>query len=147
MLRWVVAAVHLLALPVGFVAVWTRSRALRAPLDAEGIRRVLHADTVWGLAALVWIATGLARTFGGLEKGSTYYLHNRLFLLKLALLGLILVLELRPMITLNRWRLQLAKRQPVDGRAAGALATVSVWQAGLVLLMVLAATAMARGYG
>ena len=83
----------------------------------------------------------------GLEKGSAYYVHNGLFLLKMALLGLILVLELQPMITFIRWRQQLAKGQPVDAARAQRFATISAIQAGLVLLMVLAATAVARGHG
>ena len=63
------------------------------------------------------------------------------------LLGVILVLEIRPMLTLIRWR-QVAGRggQPVTS-AAPRLATISYVQAVLLVLMILAATAMARGYG
>lgn len=51
-----------------------------------------------------WLLSGLARTFGGFEKGS-FYLHNHFFWPKMGLLAAILI------------------------------------------LMVLAATGMARGYG
>jgi len=144
-LRWLVAAVHLLALGIGLGGVWARGRALRATLDADGVRRVLYADNLWGLAALLWIATGLARAFGGLEKGAAYYLHSHSFLLKMALLGAILVLELRPMVTFVRWRARLARGEAVDTSAARTFATISFVQAGIVIAMVLAATAMARG--
>jgi putative membrane protein len=146
-IRWILAAVHLLALGVGLGAVWARARALRGHLDAVGLRTVFYADTWWGLAALMWIATGLARAFGGFEKGSAYYLHNHLFWAKMGLLLFILVLERRPMVTLIRWRIQLKRGQQPDTGVANRLAGISVLQAVLVVLMVLAATAIARGYG
>ena len=92
-IRWLLAAVHLLALGVGLGAVWARGRALQASLDVPTLRPVFYADTWWGIAALLWISTGLVRAFGGYEKGASFV------------------------------------------------------QALLVVLMVLAATAMARGYG
>ena len=147
MIRWTVAAVHLLALGLGLGAVWARGRALRGELDAAGLRRVFYADSWWGAAAGVWIATGLLRAFAGLEKGSAYYLHNHLFWAKMGLLVLILLLEIGPMVTLIRWRIALARGVPVDTHRAGRFARISFLQAGLVMLMVLAATGMARGYG
>ena len=68
--RWIVAALHLLALGIGLGAVWARARAFQGSLDTAGLRRSFAADTWWGIAAAIWIATGLARAFGGLEKGA-----------------------------------------------------------------------------
>jgi putative membrane protein len=146
-IRWLLAASHLLALGVGLGAVWARGRALQGDLDAAGLRRAFYADTWWGVAALVWIGTGLARAFGGFAKGSFYYLHNHVFWGKMGLLVAILVLELRPMVTLIRWRRLVARGDVPDTRGASRYAQVSFVQAALVVLMVLAATAMARGYG
>ena len=101
----------------------------------------------WGVAAILWIGTGLARAFGGFEKGSFYYLHNHFFWAKMALLAAILILELRPMIALIQWRRVAARDGVPDTRAARRFAQISFIQAGLVVLMVLAATGMARGYG
>ena len=75
-IRWLFATLHLLALGIGLGAVWARSRALQAELNSAGLRRVFYADNWWGIAALVWLATGLVRAFAGLEKGATYYLNN-----------------------------------------------------------------------
>jgi putative membrane protein len=144
--RWLLAALHLLALGTGLGAVWARGRALAGGLDAAGLRRVFYADTWWGVAALVWIGTGLARVFGGFEKGSFYYLHNHVFWGKMGLLVAILVLELRPMVTLIQWRRLVARRRSRYARSQR-FARISFVQAALVVLMVLAATAMARGYG
>lgn len=146
-IRWLFAALHLLALGVGLGAVWARGRALAGELDARGIARALYADNWWGAAAIVWIATGLTRAFAGLEKGTTYYLHNHFFWTKMALLGVVLALEVRPMLALIRWRIALGRGGQPDLRGARQLATISFIEAGLVVLMVLAATAMARGYG
>jgi len=145
-LRWILASLHLLALGIGLGAVCVRAMALRRP-DANGLRRAFAADTAWGLAAGLWIATGAARAFGGLEKGSDYYLGSTAFQVKMALLLAILVLEVAPMVTLVRWRIQLKRGAEIDLRRAPLLARISLVQAVLVVCMVFAATAMARGMG
>jgi putative membrane protein len=145
MLRWLFATLHLLALPLGLGAVWARHRALRATRDAEGLRRVFRADNLWGVAALLWIGTGLLRAFGGLEKGGSYYLHDHVFYAKMGLFALILLLEIWPMSTLIRWRIALGRGRSIDTTSALALARISQIQAGLVILIVFAATALARG--
>lgn len=147
LIRWLFAALHLLGLGVGLGAVWARARALRGPLDPAGLRRAFYADGWWGAAAAIWIGTGLVRVIGGLEKGMDYYLQNHVFWGKMALLLAILVLEVSPMLTLARWRVQLRRGETPDTRTAGRLANISHAQVVLVLLMVLAATAMARGIG
>jgi putative membrane protein len=147
LVRWLFAALHLLGLGIGLGAVWARARALRGPLDPVGLRRVFYADSWWGVAAAIWIGTGLVRVIGDLEKGMDYYLQNHVFWGKMALLLVILVLEVWPMVTLVRWRVQLARGEAPDTSPAGRFASISYLQAALVLLMVLAATAMARGIG
>jgi putative membrane protein len=147
MLRWLLAALHLLVLGIGLGAVWVRGRALKGQLDAAGLRRVFLADNAWGVAALLWITTGLWRLLAGLEKGTAYYLGNHVFLTKMSLLILVLGLEVWPMVTLIAWRRQVARGESVNTGAARSLARISFLQAGLIVLMVFAATAVARGYG
>jgi putative membrane protein len=147
LLRWLFAALHLLGLGIGLGAVWARGRLLRGPLGAVELRRVFYADNWWGIAAAVWIGTGLVRVFGGLEKGTAYYFQNHVFWGKMALLLLILLLEISPMITLMRWRVQVRRGETPDTGPAARFARISHIQAGLVILMVLAAAAMARGIG
>jgi putative membrane protein len=147
LIRWLFAALHLLGLGVGLGAVWARARALRGPLDPAGLRRVFYADNWWGVAAAIWIGTGLVRVIGGLEKGMDYYFQNHVFWGKMTLLLAILILEVGPMVTLVRWRVLGRRGETPDTRLAGRFASISYLQAALVLLMVLAATAMARGIG
>jgi putative membrane protein len=146
-LRWLLASVHLIALGIGFGAVWTRARALSGTLDRQGLQRAFAADAWWGIAALLWISTGLIRAFGGFEKGTAYYLQNSAFHTKMGLLVLVLLLEIWPMVTLIRWRTQERRGGIKSLAAASAIARISYVQAALVVLMVLTATAMARGIG
>jgi putative membrane protein len=141
------AALHLLALGIGLGAVWVRGRALQSVLDRDGLRRVFLADGLWGAAAALWIGTGLWRLLGGLEKPTGYYLANHLFLTKMGLLLVILALEVSPMLTLVRWRRLVRLGQSLDTSSARRMGTISFIQAWLIVLMVLAATAMARGIG
>jgi putative membrane protein len=146
-LRWLLAAIHLLALGIGLGAVWVRGSVLQGQLDKERLNSLFLADTYWGVAAVLWIVTGLLRAFAGFEKGTEYYLNNGAFLIKMALLLLILALEVWPMITLIQWRMCARRGDPIDNTRAPAMARISRIQAVLVILMVLAATAMARGLG
>lgn len=146
-LRWIFAALHLLGLGIGLGAVWARARALKAPTDERDIRRILEADTWWGIAALVWVSTGLMRAFGGLEKGSDYYLSSHAFWGKMLLFLVILVLEFKPIVVFTRWRRELRKGVQPDTSQAIGISTTSLIQAFLIIGMVLFATAMARGWG
>lgn len=145
-IRWLLASLHLLALPIGLGAVWIRGRALAAARTNQDLKRVFVADNLWALAAALWIATGLWRVFSGLEKGSSYYLHNHVFYIKMGFLALILLLEISPIVTLIRWRKAVGGGVMADLASAARLALISRFQAALVVLMVFAATAMARGF-
>lgn len=147
MLSAVVSSLHLLALAIGLPAVFLRGRALKGRLDADGLRRVLAADNVWGIAAGLWVVTGLLRAFGGLEKGTEFYLHSPLFWVKMALFVLVLLLEIRPMITFIRWRRQLGRGATVDTSVAPALYTHNHIELAIVVVMVFVASLMARGVG
>jgi putative membrane protein len=147
LIRWLFAALHLVGLGVALGSVWARARALGGPLDQAGLRRVFYADNWWGLSAIILVGTGLVRVIAGLEKGMDFYLQSHVFWSKMALLLGIFALELAPMTSLVRWRIQLSRGETPDTRRAGRFARISYLQAGLLLLMVLAATAMARGFG
>ena len=145
--RWILAALHLIPLGLGFGAILWRAVTLRGPLDQTGLARLFLADTLWGVAAVLWIVTGLMRAFGGYEKGTDYYVNSSAFMLKMGMLILILILEIWPMITLIKWRIGAKRATLTDTSAASAISTISWVQCALVILMVFAATAMARGLG
>ena len=145
------SALHVLALAIGFAAVFARGRRLRdlrrSPEDAGALQQLLQADNVWGVAALLWIVTGFLRAFGRLEKTPDFYVRNGFFWVKMALFALILALEIRPMATFIGWRVSRARRgvAPVGATNLGALIALNDIEAALVLLIPFAAALMARG--
>jgi putative membrane protein len=143
----IVSALHLLALAIGLPAIFLRGRALKGRLDRDGLQRLFAADGVWGIAAALWLLTGVLRAFGGLEKGTAFYLGSWLFLAKMALFVLIVLLELRPMLTLLRWRRTVRAGGTVDTSSARALYQVNHVELALVVVMVFVASFMARGFG
>ncbi len=147
MIAALVAALHFLALGIGLPSIYLRGRALKGRLDGEGLRRLFVADNVWGIAAALWIVTGLLRAFGGLEKGTAFYLASRLFWVKLDLFLLVFALEIWPMLTFIRWRRQVRRGQTPDTSRARALYGVTHAEMALVVIIVFVATFMARGFG
>jgi putative membrane protein len=146
LVHWSLAAIHLLAFALGFWAVLTRGTAFSLLAAGTGeVRRVLMADNLWGVSAVILLVSGGLRAFGGYEKGTDYYLHQPLFHLKMTLFILILLLEIVPMVNLIKWRIALARGSAIDIRRAKLFARISHVEALLVLLMVVAATGMARG--
>src|SRR5262245_9263650 len=143
----VLSSLHVFALALGLPAAFLRGRALSGPLDTAGVGRVLAADNLWGIAALLWIVTGLLRAFGGFEKGASFYLHSTLFHLKLGLFLLVLGLEIWPMATLMRWRIARAKGETPDTSRANALATINHVEIAIVVVIVFVASFLARGFG
>jgi putative membrane protein len=150
-----IGAAHLLGFGLGLGSVFARGRALRhhvaarlagdrASADAN-LGRALFADNFWGLAALLWLGTGLPRAFLGLGKGTAFYLHNGAFLAKMGVFAVVFLLELWPMVTLIRWRIQQQRGQTLDTSAAGAIATISGVQTVLVVVLLVLAVGMARG--
>ncbi len=143
--KYLFAVFHLLGLAIGLAAVYARWRALRRTSTQADVGNVLHADSWYGLAALIWIGTGLMRAFGGLEKGTDHYLHDHWFIGKMTLFLLVLALEIKPMATFMGWRASRQKGKEVDLKGTRLLATLTIWQLPLLLLMVFMAAAMARG--
>ena len=143
------SALHVLTLALGLGAVFVRGLRLRDlrrdPGSADARRRLLVADNLWGVAALLWIGTGLARAFGRLEKTPPFYLRNGFFWVKMALFAAVLALEIRPMVTFLRWRFAArsgATPGPANFRMLVALNDAEV---ALVCLIPFAAALMARG--
>jgi putative membrane protein len=147
MLSAVISALHVLALALGLPAVFLRGRALRRPLDRDGLGRLFAADNVWGIAAALWLATGLLRAFAGLEKGTAFYLASPLFWVKVGLFLLVVILEVWPMVTFIGWRARLRRGVAPDTSAARRLYHVNHVELALVVVIVFVAAFMARGFG
>ena len=138
------SAIHMLTLALGLGAVVVRGRALAHPLDEAGWQRLLAADNLWGIAAGLWIASGLARVFfGGKEPG--FYWYNGFFWVKMALFGAVFLLELTPMIALIRVRSARRRHAPLPMFPIESIRRINSLELLLVIAIVFAAAFMARG--
>jgi putative membrane protein len=151
MLRIILAGIHLLALGLGLGAVLARGTALREKATGDALHRAFRMDTLWGIAAALWLATGLWRLLAGVEKPTSYYTGNHLFMLKMGLFVLVVALEVGPALTLVRWRSALRRGGDpavvAPRPAAQRIAMISHVEALLVVVMIFVAVAMARGFG
>jgi putative membrane protein len=138
------SAVHVLTLALGLGAVVIRGRALARPLDEAGWQRLLAADNLWGVAAGLWIASGLGRVFYG-GKEPTFYSHNGFFWMKLALFGLVFALELAPMITFIRVRSARRRGTALPRFSVTAYRRINTAEVVLVVTIVFVAAFTARG--
>jgi putative membrane protein len=138
------SAIHVLALALGLGAVYMRGQALARPLDDAGWRGLLAADNAWGIAAGLWIASGLARVFFG-GKESSFYWRNGFFWLKLTLFGLVFLLELTPMVTFMRARSAQRRGAPLPQFPVETFRRINSAELALVVVIVFVAAFMARG--
>jgi putative membrane protein len=138
------SAIHILTLALGAGAIFARALALSRPLDENGWKRLLAADNAWGIAALLWIGSGLLRVFyGGKEPG--FYWRNGFFWLKMGLFAMVFALEIAPMTTFIRVRIARGKGAALPRFSADAYRRISAAELMLVVTIVFVAAFMARG--
>jgi putative membrane protein len=138
------SAIHVLTLALGLGAVIVRGRALAGTLDDAGWRRLLAADNLWGAAAALWIASGLARVFFG-EKTPDFYWGNGLFWVKITLFGLVFLLEIAPMITFIEVRSARGRGKALPHFPVETYRRINAAETALVIVIVFVAAFMARG--
>ena len=116
--------------------------------SAIGLRRLKRLDGMYGLFALLTLASGIARLLWG-AKGSAFYLSNPVFHTKLSLFVLAGLMSIYPTIQYFKWAEAVNKDVRYAPPAAGAARVRSLIITQLVLLAAipLAATLMARGVG
>ena len=145
----ILSALHVLALGLGLGSVFMRGRflrALRAGPEPRFLNALFAADTLWGIAAALWLVTGLGRAFGRVEKAPDFYLRNGFFWVKMTLFVSVVALEIWPMLTFIRWRVARKKDRPLpDLDRLRRLVVVNDLETALVVLIPFVAAAMARG--
>ncbi len=145
------AALHYLALGIGLGALFVRGRCFKAlkqnPQNPKLLSALFLSDNFWGISAFLWIATGLARLFGGLEKTPSFYWGNGFFWLKMGLFLAIFLIELVPMVKLIQARIKLKKGQriPLTPSLLDKLFSLNHMELVLLFLIPFAAAGMARG--
>ena len=144
----VLAYLHFMAIFVLFAFLTTQAVMLRAPLDAAGIRLVGRADIWYAGAAVVALATGLARAYFG-AKGMGFYLAQWAFYAKLATFVAVGLLSIKPTLVFIRWRKALERDAGWRLAAAeqAAMRRIVMIEVHLAALIPVFAVMMARGLG
>jgi putative membrane protein len=146
------ASSHYLALGLGFFGIAYRGVALKESLQGlthERAKKIFLGDAFWGVAALLWIFTGLMRAFGDFEKGSHYYLNNHIFWGKMLVFGVIFGIETKPMLTFIKWRVAYKKGESpaASEDQIRQLRIINHIELVLLVVMIFLASLMARGFG
>ena len=144
----ILAYLHLLAILTMVVFISSEAALCRVQwLNAAVVERLAKVDRVYGIAAIMVLATGVARTVWGV-KGTAWYWTNPLLHVKLTLFIVVGVISIFPTLTYFRWRKAL--------RATGTLPSETdiqktrklvMVQAHLIALIPLVAVFLARGFG
>ncbi|HMA92184.1 MAG TPA: DUF2214 family protein [Polyangiaceae bacterium] len=141
------AIIHLTSLPLGVAVLMLRAHALHLAEAPHQLKRVFYWDNWYALIAVFWIGSGLYRAFGGLEKGTAYYLANHAFWTKMLLLLVLLGAESVVMMALIRYRIRLARGQAVTIERKRTLILHHWIELWAIVGMVAVAVLMARGVG
>ena len=112
-LEAILAALHLLAILTFVVFLSSQAALCRIEwLNAAVVERLGRLDVIYAVAAVLMIASGIARVVWGV-KGLSWYMSQPLFHVKMTLVVAMAVLSFWPSIAFRRWRR--------DWRATGAL--------------------------
>lgn len=116
-------------------------------LNAAVVERLAQVDRVYGIAALVVLATGLARIGWGI-KGAQWYGMQPLLHVKVGLFVVIGLISIAPTLRFLRWRKALRATGALPDEAAiRSTRRLVMIEAHLLVLIPLAATFLARGVG
>ena len=143
----VFAWLHLLAIGVGAGMLLTEYWLCRRMPDRIQVRLLGQVDMGYQLALIGSLATGLARAlyYG---QDVAYYLANRLFWLKIAILFMIVVVAIAPTLQYIRWNREARSAPtftPLERDVERARASIALGL-GLWLILPLIAILVARGY-
>lgn len=121
---------------------------LTQPGSASRLHRLKRLDGFYGLLAGLTLASGIARVVWG-AKGSAFYLGNPVFHIKVTLFLVVGLLSIYPTLKFLRWSKvaqATATALPDDAETVRVRRLVII-QLGILAVIPLAATLMARGIG
>ncbi len=138
---------HLLAFSL-VAALVTELVQLRDRISIERARRLLLADAIYGMSAMLLLIVGFLRVIF-FEKGVAYYFHSTPFIAKLLLFAAVGLLSIYPTMTFLSWRKSVNRgREPVlDPAIIKRIRKLIHYELVCIVLILLAAAMMARGVG
>jgi len=112
-LEAILASLHIVAILTLVTFLTSQAALCRIEwLNAAAVERLARLDLIYGITAVVVLASGLARVFWGI-KGVSWYATQPLLHLKITLFVVMVLLSIAPSLAYRRWRRNL--------RATGAL--------------------------
>ena len=147
-LEAILAYVHFLAILTMVVFISSEAALCRVEwLNKAVVERLARIDAIYGMAAMLVLASGVARTVWGV-KGSAWYWTNPLLHIKLTLFIIVGVMSIFPTITYIRWRKQVRAdgTLPAEAEVRKTRKLVMI-QAHILVLIPLFAVFLARGFG
>ena len=114
-------------------------------LNPAVVERLARVDMIYGISAIVVLATGLARTWWGM-KGAGWYWSQPLLHAKVTLFVVIGLISIQPTLAFRRW----VKQVDADGTLPDAsevrrVRRLVMIQAHIMVLIPLAGSLLARG--
>jgi len=116
-------------------------------MNAAAVERLARVDMLYGISALLVLATGLARTWWGV-KGGAWYWSQPLLHAKVTLFVVIGLMSIVPTMRFLRWRraVRAGGALPSDDQVRSTRRLVMI-EAHLLALIPLLAVFLARGVG
>ena len=147
-LEAILAYLHILAILTMVVFISSEAALCRVEwMNAAVVERLARVDMIYGISAMVVLATGVARTWWGI-KGTAWYWSNPLLHLKLGLFIIVGMISIFPTLTYLRWRkaLRSGGTLPSEAEVRKTRRLVMI-QAHIIAVIPLVAVFFARGFG
>jgi putative membrane protein len=144
----VLAYLHFTAVFVLFAFLTVEVMLARATLDAAAVRLLARVDLWYLGAAIVTLATGLARAIWG-AKGWAFYAGDWTFHAKVALFLAVAALSIPPTLAILRWKRRAADEPgfAVAEEERSRLRRYLMWEVHVAAMIPVFAVVMARGLG
>lgn len=99
-----IAGLHYLGIMALAAALVVQVFTLRSAVSLETVQRLARVDLLYGMAAVVVLATGLLRLTTAYGRGPAFFMHNGVFHLKVTLFVIVALLSIVPTVRFLRWR-------------------------------------------
>lgn len=114
-LEALLAALHLVAILTFVVFLSSQAALCRIEwMNAAVVERLARLDVIYGVAATLMIASGIARLIWGI-KGASWYLSQPMFHIKITIVVVMAILSIWPSIMFRRWRHNLRTTGALPG--------------------------------
>ena len=147
-LEAILAYLHILAILSMVVFSSSEAAICRTEwMNARVVERLVRVDLIYGIAAILVLLSGLARTYWGI-KGGGWYWTNWLLHLKLGMFVGVALMSIKPTLMFRRWHRELKATGALPGEAQVREARKWVMvQAHVIAIIPIAAVFLARGFG